>query len=255
MDNPNYVDDLEIGTIFEQSAEMLLESLSLEIMEASINEQITSGGYVHRDFLEMVLLKFRAIEENATADNIRHIKGEIIAWAEKLNVSIVNRFGLAYMCPSEDSTESLDILESLYNFFILDRHRNVISFFSNYIERNKTRLIEVMDLDKKGGDITSIANKKRNLSKSSTIISANLAEVIQYIVEYEEVSPETFLDTVDDGDLFVHNIRQYFDVGTLAGNFFSAYVEDEVGSYTDDMSVELRATIRTLLLSDIDIGG
>lgn len=252
MDNST-IEDLEVGTIFEQSASMLLESLSLEIMEASINEQIVSDD-AHTDFLETILLKFHAIEENASTENIRHIKGEIIAWAEKIINRIVSKFNLAYMSPSEDSMESLDILESLYNFFVLDRHRHTITFFSSYIECNKSRLIEVMNLEK-GCDITSIANKKRNLSKSATIISANLAEVIQYIVEYDEVNSDVFLDTVNDGDFFTNNVIKYFNTGTLAGNFFPAYVENEVGSYTDNMSVELRSTIRTILLNDIEVGG
>lgn len=252
MDNPNYIDELDVETIHDLTADSLLESLSLEIMETSINNQITEDIGAPRNFLETVLLKFDAIQKYANRDSLVQVQNEIIDWAESLNRSIINRFNLAYMAPAEDSTESLEILEALYNFFILDRHRHTVSFFTNYISTNKNHLIDTMGLDKKGMDITTMANKKRKLSKTATIISANLVEVIDYIVEYEEITPDIFFESIDDGDMYVAMVREMFDNCTLAGDFFKTYVERDTGDFTGDMTVELRVTLRSMLLEDLE---
>ena len=93
---PNYIEDLCVDDIPTQSTDSLLESLSLEIMEDSILQQINSGINSSRDFLSTVVDKFNAIVDNADDDSARGIKHEILNWTNRIILAIVHRYGLAY---------------------------------------------------------------------------------------------------------------------------------------------------------------
>lgn len=254
METSSYIDDLDIEDIPVAGIDSLLESLSLDIMESNINNQIFAEIGIGTDFLDTVLLKFNTIKKYASDESVRKIQEEMIAWADKLAINITNKYSLGYMLPSEDSMESLDTLEALYHFFVLDRHRHTVNFFVNYISINKNRLIETMELDKKGNDITSMANRKRNMTKTATIISANLVEILEHIVEYESIGPDEFFNYTDDGDLYLQMIRTLFDSCTLAGDFFPTYVSQDTSDFTNDMAVELRIALRSMLLNDTEEG-
>lgn len=239
-----YIDDLCVDDIPTQSTDSLLESLSLEIMETSIKDQINGDRSSDRDFLGTVLDKFNAITDNADSDTIRGISDEIIEWANRLIVSIVNEFNLGYNNPGEESLENLDILESLYHVFILDRKRHTEEFFINYININKERLIETMGIGGRGTDVTTIANKKKKINKNNVPILSNIDEVVHYIVNNEDISPELFLNIIDDGEIYISNIKYYFDCDMLCGDFFYKFVEEETGGYLNNVSGELRSAIR-----------
>lgn len=242
-----YIDDLDVGNIGRTSTESLLESLSLEIMETCIRDQICGERSSDRDFLGTVINKFNAIVENGEMDTVRSIKNEILDWTNRLILTIVHEYNLGYNNPGEESLEDLDILESLYHFFVLNRKEYVKEFFINYIEINKRQLIDMMGIGGRGSDVTTIANRRKNINTLNIPILSNIAEVIHYIINNVPIDPDTFLDTVDDGEVYISNVKYYFDCGILAGDFFFKYVEDEVGNYTDEVSGELRTAIRMKL--------
>lgn len=242
-----FIDDLCVDDISTQSTDSLLESLSLEIMETSIKDQINGERSSDRDFLSTVIDKFEAITNNADTDSIRGISNEIIDWSNRLIIAIVSEYNLGYNNPGEDSLENLDILESLYNFFVLDRKRYTKEFFIKYIDINKKQIIDSMGIGGRGTDITTIANRRKNINKLNVPILSNLTEVISYIINNTDVDSDEFLNIVDEGELYTSNVKYYFDTGMLVGNFFLKYVEEEVGSYTDEVSGELRTAIRTNL--------
>lgn len=242
-----FIDDLCVDDISTQSTDSLLESLSLEIMETSIKDQINGERSSDRDFLSTVIDKFEAITNNADTDSIRGISNEIIDWSNRLILAIVHEYNLGYNNPGDDSLENLDILESLYNFFVLDRKRYTKEFFIKYIDINKKQIIDSMGIGGRGTDITTIANRRKNINKLNVPILSNLTEVISYIINNTDVDSDEFLNIVDEGELYTSNVKYYFDTGMLVGNFFLKYVEEEVGSYTDEVSGELRTAIRTNL--------
>lgn len=242
-----YVDELCVEDIPTQTTDSLLESLSLDIMEESIKDQIVLNLNPSRDFLSTIIDKFNAIVENADADSVRGIKQEMIEWCNRLISTIVSEYELGYNNPGEESLECIDILESLYHFFVLDRRRNTKNFFIKYIEINKKEIIDAMGISNKGTDITTIANKKKNISKDNISILSNLTEVIQFIMRSTGVSSEGFIDLVDEGDLYTSNVSYYFDTNMLIGDFFLKYIKDEVGDYNTDISTDLRISIRSNL--------
>ena len=243
-----YIEDLSVEEIASQSTDSLLESLSLPIMENSIRDQIENGFNTTRDFLDIVLRKFKAIEENADDDSKRGIRSEIVDWANDLIHAIVNQYGLGYNNINEESVDgSLDILETLYHFFVLDKHQNTINFFIQYIDCNKKEIANQMKLNARGGDITTMANRKKNIPKDNVPILSNLDEVIQYISSEAGISSDEFLDLIDDGDYYIANVISYYNQDMLMGDFYQQYISGEVGSYADDISMALRSEIRTHL--------
>ena len=242
-----YIDELCVDDIPNKSTDSLLESLSLEIMETSIIDQINGDRLSDRDFLSTVIDKFNAIVENSDTDTIRGISNEMVEWSERLILAIIHEYNLGYNNPGEDTLENLDILESLYHFFVLDRKRYTKDFFIKYIDINKRQIIDAMGISGRGTDITTIANKKKNINKLNIPILSNLTEVIQFIMNNEDITSDIFLDIVDEGEVYTSNVRYYFESGLIMGDFFFKYVEEEVGNYTDEVSGELRTAIRMTL--------
>ena len=246
---PNYIEDLCVDDIPTQSTDSLLESLSLEIMEDSILQQINSGFNSSRDFLSTVIDKFNAIVENTDSDSARGIKHEMLNWTNRIILEIVHRYGLAYDNSFDESLECIDVLEALYNFFVIDRRENIESFFVNYIDVNKKQLAETIGIGGRSGDVTTIANKKKNISKNNIPILSNIDETVKFIVN-AGITTEEFFTYVNDGDLYTSNVECYFEEGILIGNFFRDYVELEVDSGTGEISMNLRSSIRMSLITN-----
>lgn len=242
-----YIEDLSVDDIPFQTADALLESLSLAVMESSIRDQIQNGFNTSRDFLETVLAKFEAINEHADADSARGIRSEMVDWANSLISAIINRYGLGYNNLEDETLDSLYILEAMYHFFVLDKHENTLEFFKRYIDIHKKEIAEQMGLNVRGTDITTIANRKKNIPKHNVPILSNLDEVIRFIASQASVSSTEFLTILDDGDFYVAKIQSYFHDELLFGEFFGEYIKGEVAPYTDDISMELRSAIRTHL--------
>lgn len=242
-----YVEGMEVVTIASRTADDLLEELELSIMETSIRDQIQNGFNTSRDFLSTVLNKFTAINDHADDDSARGIRSEMVDWANSLINAVVNQYDLGYNNLDNESLEVLDVLEAMYHFFVLDRHTNVIEFYKQYIDIHKREIAEQMNLSAKNGDITTMANKKKNIHKDNIPILSNLDEVIQFVSTTAGVTTNDFLSIIDDGDYHTAMIASYFDDGMLCGEIFQKYIDGEVGSYTDDISMELRSAIRTYL--------
>lgn len=245
--NEGYIDELFIEDIPNLSTDSLLESLSLEIMETSIMDQITEGVNPNRDFLETIIDKFNVIMENADADSARGIKDEMVEWCNRLIKVIIRQYNLGYNNSDDESLYCMDILESLYHFFVLDRVENTKTFFINYININKKEIIETLGIGGRGTDVTSLSYKKKNIQKNNVPILSNLSEVIQFILYSNCVTPDEFFNIIDDGELYTSNVHSYFNEGMIVGDFFNEYVRREFTDYDDDISTELRVAIRASL--------
>ena len=241
------VEDLVVEEIPFQTADDLLDSLSLPIMKRSIMDQITSEFNTSRDFLSVVLDKFMVINENGEDDATRGIRDEMVDWANDLILAIVRRYNLAYNNINEESLQSLEILEALYNFFILDKKKNVTKFFIQYIDINKKEITERMGLNTRGGDITTLANKRKNISKNNIPILSNLYEVIKYVANDAGITSYDMMKILNDGDYYIEKVLSYFEDDMLIGDFYTDYISNEVGSYMEDISMDLRSAIRAHL--------
>lgn len=242
----NHIEDLTVEEIPTQTADSLLESLSLPTMESSIREQIEGEINTSRDFLETVLEKFRAIDEHAEDDVKRGIRSEMVDWAYQLILAIVHHYNIGYDGSDEDSMTALDTLEVLYQFFVLDKHQNTLDFFNRYIEVHKKSITETMGIVGRGVDVTAIANRKKGYSKHDVAILSNMDEVIRFIAD-ADISTSEFLSLIDTGDYAIAAIKSKFDDGTLIGEIFSEYISSEIGTYAEDISIGLRSSIREYL--------
>lgn len=87
----------------------------------------------------------------------------------------------------------------LYSFFVSDFSNNVVSFFSNYIIREKNSIYELMeqDLSARNKDFNTAISKKiyKNLNAKMIAIHANLEYVIDNICAFD-IDFNTFVQNV-----------------------------------------------------------
>lgn len=240
--------DLEFipDDIADTPVEMLLDSLSLGVMKDNMIQQISGNVSSQQNFLSIVIEKFEKILESVEDPDVsREIKQEIVEFCRELISIIVDEYGLFY---DEDYTGSMDcveILSTLYSFFVLRNKEYATEFLINYIQQNKQRLME--DLrdpeEEKNIDITTVSNKKKNLQKDNVWILSNIEMITNYIVN-QDISAEQFLYAVNDGDYYIVRLIEYFEEDKLGGDFVSQYLSKVVGDYSSDTATEIRNNVR-----------
>lgn len=201
--------------------ESLLESLSLDLMENNIDMQISCQISSTTDFLSTVFSKFRYIlnMDDIVDEDKMEIRFQIIDFCDELIAKIANNYELVVNEISDDYESKIELLDTLYNFFILNRYGNVERFLINYINKNKEELIEILQIDDKNKDITSISNKKKNISRENICMLSQLTEVINFIRTNQVVDAMEFINIINEGEYYTDKLIQYYDNYTLAGDF------------------------------------
>ena len=147
--------------------ESLLETLSLGLMKDNITAQIRYENTSTTDFLTTVINKFKYIlelEDLETEDKmeLKEMMGE---FCEDIIEKICSMNDMmANIDASLQFGTTLELTQTLYNFFVLHRYSYVESFLKTYIDRNKTDIIQLMDIGDRGKDITYNSNKRKNFS-------------------------------------------------------------------------------------------
>ena len=230
-------DDQDIGE--------LLESLSLDIMKDNITNQINGQLESTRDFLSIVISKFEEMQETIPdGDVLRNVKYEIHEFCYDLAVQIASHYGLAFNFPNEDGMEIIEILESMYYFFICNRENNVQEFFIRYIEANKESIIETLGLIDKTGDITTNANRKKNIDRQNIPILSNIDDIVEFVGYNAGVSLFDFLNIIDDGEYYMNNVIDYFNNNFLIGEFVTQYISEVINDDDGQNSTIIRNNIR-----------
>lgn len=250
---PYYEEDDELNPldIADQSVESLLESLSLDVIRGSMEQQISGEINSVRNFLDVVIAKFEVIKNNKVdPEEISTLNNEMIEFAQGLVGKICDKYDLCVDPATDDSMEYLDMLSDLYIFFVINKEDYVTSFVVNYIIQNKKRLVNTMDIGGRGIDITTQAFRKRDLDKYSVSILAKVNDVIDYVKDSVDLSTEEFLQTIDDGDYYVRQLLDYFGSGILCGNFTHAYIKEVIDERSSESALKIRNNIRLALATN-----
>ena len=234
--------------------ESLLSSLSLDLMTDSIQQQI--NGYVESptDFLGIVLQKFDVIlkDEEIEQSDKTEVKFQMIDFCQTIINSIADKYNLFINLVDESYTAHTDLVETLYNFFVLNRYENAEQFLIQYIKNNITSLVEAMDIHDNGKDVSTMAYKQMNLPKQNIVVLSHVTDIIGYIRRADFIENEDFLNTLDVGEYYVDKLLSYCLDGTVAGNFVQPLLEDALGDDYDNMEfVRIRNNIR-IAFSNID---
>lgn len=234
--------------------ESLLSSLSLDLMTDSIQQQI--NGYVESptDFLGIVLQKFDVIlkDEEIEQSDKTEVKFQMIDFCQTIINSIADKYNLFINLVDESYTAHTDLVETLYNFFVLNRYENAEQFLIQYIKNNIASLVEAMDIHDNGKDVSTMAYKQMNLPKQNIVVLSHVTDIIGYIRRADFIENEDFLNTLDVGEYYVDKLLSYCLDGTVAGNFVQPLLEDALGDDYDNMEfVRIRNNIR-IAFSNID---
>jgi hypothetical protein len=236
--------DFNSDDISDLSVETLLSSLSLDIMRDNITQQINGTLVTNQNYLSIVVSKFdEIIDEIVDNDILIKVKQEMIEFCRDLILKLVGQWNLAFDDPNEDTLEYIEILEVLYNFFILSNVSNVKKFMIEYIKSNKKVLIDTLNIGGRSGDITTIANKKKNFDKDNVVVLSNIDTIINYVKDIDFDSFD-FMTIIDDGDYYANQLVSHMTSCTIIGNFAGHYINSALDDYSGPNSTDIRNSIR-----------
>lgn len=224
----------------------LLNSLSLDVVSDNITLQINGKFDSDIDFLGIATDKFHTIlEYDKVEPEIKsELKEQMIGICDRFTGMITDKFNLAPNMLFDDYQNRLNLLETLYHFFVLKEYDNVKTFIISYIEQNKKALIESLRTEEVEKDITTLANQKRNLSEEDIFILSHEDSIINYIRRGDFITSEEFLATLPDSGEATE-LLNYLNEGTLAGNFVNVMLNEVLGSDYDNGAItRIRSDIR-----------
>ena len=234
------------------SVEALLDSLDLAVMKDNMIQQIKRKVSSQQNFLSVVIEKFEKIDKNVNDnDTRREITYEIIDFCREIILVLVDEYGMFYDDNYGNSKDVIEVLGVLYNFFVLRVKSHVSEFLISYIQKNKTPImtsIEEKLPEEKTIDITTISNEKKNISKDNVWILSHIDSIINFVSSVD-ISPDEFLETINDGDFYIEKLIEYFAEDKLGGDFVSQYIRNIVDDYSSDVATEVRNTVRLAFLS------
>ena len=226
----------------------LLNPLGLSLTTDNIRKQVRNETSSTLNFLEEVRSKFDnfLVEDSIEEEDKTEIKLQMIDFCEDLIQQIVDEYGLFLNVISDDYETLLSILDTLYNFFILNRYQNVENFIIQYIEINKAPLADSIETDDKIRDVTTISNRKKNFDPLDVFVLSHIHEIINFIKNSNVVDSLEFIETINDGELYIDKIANLFTEGTLYGNFVPKLLQVVLGDeYDSNEATRIRNSIRT----------
>ena len=235
---------LETDSVEIQS---LLDALSLDMMRDNITNQVYADAPSNTNFLDIVLDKFSIIlNDDAIEESDRtEIKSQMVDFCADLIGTICDRFNLGVNVLGDDYTSHVDVLSALYEVLVIGRYDFVQTFFINYIKSNSSMLIDLLGLTESGKDIASIAYKKKNISDEDVMVLSHIGDIIMHITNNQLADIGDFFSFASSGESSICSLEEYFDNGTLCGDFTSSLLSTVVGIGYDSVNfTNLRNDIR-----------
>ena len=147
-----------------------------------------------------------------------------------------------------NDNDSIDIYKSaslMYSFLISDFQSNIVTFFVNYINKEKSAIYQMCELssNKKNKDTGTIYSKKIFKDQKLALISANLEFVVSNICKGFDISFDTYLAHVYEGDTETYNILS--SILSPVTDFFKMYIASAFETiYGPVLLTSIRLTIQ-----------
>jgi len=245
FDEENELNPLDLE---ERTIEDLLESLSLDTVRDSIVGQIRGTIAPNRDFLGIVISKVHTILDTIVDTGmIREIENDVTDFCQSIMIEFPAVFHICLHPAEEDSLNHLTMLDAMYNFFIIRRESYVRDFLLDYITQNKTIIIDQLGLGLKKTDVSTLAGKKRDMERDDIAIISSINEVMDYIREDSGVTPDTFFNTIDDGEYYIRTMMDYYANCEITGNFVPTYLDMVLDECCSEAALRVRNDIRIKL--------
>lgn len=201
-----------------------LSQVPVALIEENILTQFRNPDNFRSDYIASFISSYKyskeMVEDDDEMTELRSHHEEFMNFMkdtlfEKLGIGIDN-----FEEMSEEEQE--DLIHFTYRFFIINMKHNFFNLFLNYINKNKESLIEKAVRRK---DVTSQAFKKE-ISDEDTIILANLADIMNYVMNEENLTVDDFFELCegDAPSTELTLVSEYYDDFILTGNFIEKYV-------------------------------
>lgn len=209
----------------ESELAYVLSKFNNDFVYTTVNESL--GNRLRNvDYTSPNIVK--AFEENfnITKEEFPDNIGEITDVRNETYANIIRILCDYYNLVYNDN-DSLDIFKSasmMYSFLVSNFQQNIVTFFVNYILKEKSAIYQMCELssNKKSKDTGTIYSKKIFKDPKIALISANLESVISNICGGFDISFETYLAYVYEGDIESYNILSYTLSPTI--DFFKMYI-------------------------------
>ena len=221
-----YINDEEYELCSDTEIDLLIADLPIDLLKEQIKAQINNPLYTNVNYIETVVDKFRLLsdEYGDNEDAMKNINNFINDFFLFIINNIDERFGLDINVDESCPQEVMETGLVLYNFLILRYKKNITRFLYKFIMKNKKRLVEEFESNKKK-DVTSISLKKKIKNKDDVLILSNLPYIINHILDLE-IEPLDFLEYSSSKNLYEGlYIITLIEEGNLIGNFVEKYLE------------------------------
>lgn len=183
-------------------------------------------------------------------DQIQNVRQQ--TYLEIINI-LCNEYHMVFV---DNGVDYFSIAQLLYDFLVANFNRYLVSFYVNYLVKEKSSIYEFLKLEdmKKNKDSSTIYNKKLSKDPKLAIINANLVYVIQNMQQFD-ISLETILNFVYGNNtiintLFLANTQQTEDF------YSSVYVGlMNVPDLQPLILTSIRLEIQNIMQPEFNIGG
>lgn len=181
---------------------------------------------------------FKMLKEQATSSEDME---SISSVREKTYIEIINilcREHHLYCNEHLEPENYYTMAYYLYDLLISQYRKHIVTFFSNFILKEKNNLYESLDLArfKKNKDSSTIYNKKIFKNSKLVVIASNLEYVINNICVFD-LDFETILNTI------------YADKTIV--NFLTSNVSPLGDFFKNTFTLAMKSSIRPIILTDI----
>lgn len=233
-----------------------LRELSDDLLKEEIKSQVINPYNANVNFLEQFLDEYNN-ENNIDEDSDLFRENAQIAWNFYVEIlhMINDRFNLDI---DFDILESLrvdvilNIVEAVYDFFIINYKNNIIYFIVNYIDNNKDLYAEA------SSKITNLTNKNTNIIISSlqnklknqyyVYILCNLNSILNNIREIEMTDDE-FINYFDSDKFEVNIIKYCLDNNLINGEFVRKFINVSLVNLENDTYNDIFSHVRYILFN------
>ena len=246
-------DEYEITTSTEM--ETLLAELPFDLIKESIIDQINDPVNSSTNYIDVILDKCELYKEEFkdNEDLISELNEKLLDFLVSIMSNINDKFQLGLDIETISSySNAVEIGTSIYKYFILRYHKNIIRFFTKYIFNNKKSICDYYnESTNQKKDVSTLAYKKHIKNPEDLCIITNLPSIIKYIINLD-IEPIDFLELSANSENYdVCIIKELVNSGRLIGNFVPAYINLCVDSH-DYILDELHTDIRLKIMKKIE---
>lgn len=187
-------------------------------------------------------------------DEAPDAKSQVMAVREATYKEIIEKicrtFSLNFTI--DDNIDYYSAAYYLYDFFVANFNVNLITFFSNYIYKEKSGIYESLDLSmfRKNKDSSTIYGKKTYKDVKLAIISANIDYVVTHICGIDIALGDIFAVIYNQKDLLNYMLSLVSSSDDFFKNYYAQILQTPIKPI---LLTEIRMSIRALAMANNDV--